>query len=190
MGTIKYDGHHSKAWAKMGSLNLELERYEEAVVDLTEAHRLKPSPDSLHRLEDAKRRKERANRRRPSHYQVLGVDKGASYDEIKKAYRAKAREFHPDKHANASKEEQDMMEGKMKEIAAANQCLSDSAKKEEYDRKLERMLRNDDSDMEDYDSDEDCDFRFDVDDFFFRNFGLYVSGGGMGGRFSSRTFRR
>jgi len=188
--TIKYNGHHSKAWAKRGSLNLELERYEEAVVDLTEAHRLKPSPDSLHKLEDAKRRKERASRRKPSHYQVLGVDKGASHDEIKKAYRAKAREFHPDKHANASKEEQDLMEGKMKEIAAANQCLSDSTKKEEYDRKLERMLRNDDSDMEDYDSDEDGDFDFDVEDFFFHLFGIYVSGGGIGGRFSSRTFRR
>ena len=38
--------------------------------------------------------------------QVLGVDKRATHEEIKKAYRAKAREFHPDKHANATKEEQ------------------------------------------------------------------------------------
>ena len=34
------------------------------------------------------------------------MDKRATLEEIKKAYRAKAREFHPDKHANASKEEQ------------------------------------------------------------------------------------
>ena len=35
------------------------------------------------------------------------------------------------------------MEAKVKEIATANQLLSDSDKKEEYDRRLERMLRND-----------------------------------------------
>jgi len=110
--------------------------------------------------------------------------KKASIEEIKKAYRSKAREFHPDKHANASKEDQDKMEAKMKEIAAANQCLSDTAKKAEYDRKLERMLSNDDSDMEDYDSDEG---EFDVNDFFFHLFGIYVGGGGVGGRFNSRT---
>ena len=79
-----------------------------------------------------------------SFLQILGVDKKASIEEIKKAYRSKAREFHPDKHANASKEDQvspfqgtksdlmfslqDKMEAKMKEIAAANQCLSDTAK--------------------------------------------------------------
>ena len=34
------------------------------------------------------------------------MDKKATHEEIKKAYRAKAREFHPDKHANASKEDQ------------------------------------------------------------------------------------
>jgi len=188
--TIKYDSHHYKAFAKRGSLYLELQKYEEAVTDLEEAHRLKPSPEALRALEDAKRRKAKNEKRKPSHYQVLGVDKRATYEEIKKAYRAKAREFHPDKHANASKEEQDLMEAKMKEISAANQCLSDSVKKEQYDRKLERMLRNDDSDMEDYDSDEECDFGFDVDDFFFHIFGIYVSGRGNGGRFSSRIFRR
>ena len=37
------------------------------------------------------------------------------------------------------------------------------------------MLRNDDSDMEDYDSDEECDFGFDVDDFFFHIFGFVIS---------------
>lgn len=188
--TIEHDTHHVKAFAKRGSLYLELHKYEEAVIDLEEAHRLKPSPETRRELEDAKRRKAKADRRKHSHYEVLGVDKGATHEEIKKAYRAKAREFHPDKHANANKEEQDLMEAKMKEIAAANQCLSDSTSKEQYDRKLERMLMNDDSDMEDYDSDEECDFGFDVDDFFFHIFGLYVSGGGMGGRFSSRIFRR
>lgn len=187
---LEYDPRHYKAWAKRGSLHLDMEKYAEAVEDLTEAYRLKASPEAFSALDDAKRRKTKAESRKPSHYQILGVDKRATLEEIKKAYRAKAREFHPDKHANASKEEQDKMEAKMKEIAAANQCLSDSTKKEEYDRRLERMLRNDDSDMEDYDTDGDDDFSFDVNDFFFHLFGIYVGGGGVGGRFQSRTFRR
>jgi len=187
---LKYQPGYYKALAKRGSLHLEMEKYAEAVEDLTEAYRMKPSPEAFSALEDAKRRKTKAESRKPSHYQILGVDKRATLEEIKKAYRTKAREFHPDKHSNASKDEQDKMEAKMKEIAAANQCLSDSNKKEEYDRRLERMLRNDDSDMEDYDSDGEDDFCFDVNDFFFHLFGIYVGGGGVGGRFQSRTFRR
>jgi len=175
---IEYDSGHYKAWSKRGSLHLEMEKYAEAVNDLTEAYRLKSTPETLSILEDARRRKTKAERRKPSYYQILGVDKTASVEEIKKAYRAKAREFHPDKHANASKEDQAEMEAKMKDIAAANQCLSDSAKKLEYDRRLERMLKNDDSDMEE--SDDDDDFSFDVNDFFFHLFGIYVRGMGAG----------
>jgi len=125
---IKYQPRHVKALSKRGSLHLQLEKYAEAVEDLTEAYRIKPTPEIFRTLEDAKRRKTKAENRKPSHYQILGVDKKASIEEIKKAYRSKAREFHPDKHANASKDDQDKMEAKMKEIAAANQCLSDTAK--------------------------------------------------------------
>jgi len=185
---IKHDPGHYNAWSKRGSLLLDMEKYTDAVADLSEAYRLKSSPETLSALEDAKRRKTKAERRKPSHYQVLGVDKKATHEEIKKAYRAKAREFHPDKHANASKEDQCEMEAKMKDIAAANQCLSDSTKKEEYDRRMERMLKNDDSDMEEYDSDsDDDDSSFDVNDFFFHLFGIYVRG--VGGGFNRRNFR-
>jgi molecular chaperone DnaJ len=62
------------------------------------------------------------------YYEVLGVAKGASKDEIKKAYRRKAREYHPDvnKEANA--------ETKFKEINEAYEVLSDEQKRSMYDR--------------------------------------------------------
>lgn len=62
-------------------------------------------------------------------YQVLGVSRGSSEDEIKKAYKKMAIKYHPDKN-DGSKE----AEEKFKEISAAYQILSDPEKKDYYDR--------------------------------------------------------
>lgn len=63
------------------------------------------------------------------YYEVLGVAKGASADEIKKAYRKIALQFHPDRNpGNAEAEE------KFKEAAEAYDVLSNSDKKAQYDR--------------------------------------------------------
>jgi len=44
--------------------------------------------------------------KRKNYYEILGVDKGAGESEVKKAYRKKAIQWHPDKHANSTPEEQ------------------------------------------------------------------------------------
>ncbi|MEK7138036.1 MAG: DnaJ domain-containing protein, partial [Patescibacteria group bacterium] len=60
------------------------------------------------------------------YYKILGVQKGATEEEIKKAYRKLAHEHHPDKkHGN---------EAKFKEINEAYQTLSDKTKRANYDR--------------------------------------------------------
>lgn len=63
------------------------------------------------------------------YYEVLGLQKGASEDEIKKAFRKLAIKYHPDK--NQGNEE---AEGKFKEINEAYQVLSDPEKKARYDQ--------------------------------------------------------
>jgi len=68
------------------------------------------------------------------YYEVLGVAKNASADDIKKAYRKKAIEFHPDKYANASEAERKAAEEKFKEAAEAYDVLSNPDKRARYDQ--------------------------------------------------------
>ncbi len=63
------------------------------------------------------------------YYEVLQVNRNASQDEIKKAYRRLAMKFHPDRNPGDPK-----AESKFKEISEAYEVLSDAAKREQYDR--------------------------------------------------------
>ena len=63
------------------------------------------------------------------YYEVLGLSKGASKDEIKKAYRKIAMKYHPDKNPGDQE-----AEAKFKEVAEAYSVLSDDQKKSHYDQ--------------------------------------------------------
>ncbi|MBI5887220.1 MAG: DnaJ domain-containing protein [Deltaproteobacteria bacterium] len=63
------------------------------------------------------------------YYEILGVQRNATDEEIKKAYRALARKYHPDLHPNNKKE----MEAKFKEINEAYSVLGEPKKRSDYD---------------------------------------------------------
>lgn len=62
------------------------------------------------------------------YYKILGVSKSASQDEIKKAFRKKAIQYHPDKN-----QDDEVAAEKFKEINEANEVLSDPEKRNKYD---------------------------------------------------------
>lgn len=69
------------------------------------------------------------------YYKTLGLSKGASEDELKKAYRKMALKYHPDKNKSPGAEE------KFKEIAEAYEVLSDPKKREIFDKYGEEGLK-------------------------------------------------
>jgi molecular chaperone DnaJ len=66
---------------------------------------------------------------RPDYYKTLGVPKNASSDEIKKAYRRLARQYHPDRNSGDKSAEE-----RFKEISQAHDVLGDEEKRKQYDR--------------------------------------------------------
>src|SRR4051794_28047440 len=62
-------------------------------------------------------------------YKVLGVDKKASQDEIKKAYRKLARQYHPDKNPGDKAAEE-----RFKEVQGAYDAVGDPEKRKQYDQ--------------------------------------------------------
>ncbi len=111
------------------------------------------------------------------YYQVLGVEKTASPDEIKRAYRRMAIKYHPDKNPG-NKE----AEAKFKECAEAYEVLSDPEKRKQYDQYGHEGLRG--AGMHDFSrmDVEDIFSMFGFDDFF----GSVFGGGGGGGRRGAR----
>jgi molecular chaperone DnaJ len=111
------------------------------------------------------------------YYEVLGVAKDASADEIKRAYRRMAMKYHPDKNPD-NKE----AEAKFKECAEAYEVLSDAEKRKRYDQFGHEGLRG--TGMHDFSrmNVEDIFSMFGLDDFFGGIFG-----GGRRGRSGQRA---
>jgi molecular chaperone DnaJ len=100
------------------------------------------------------------------YYQVLGVEKGTSADDIKRAYRRKAMKYHPDKNPGDKE-----AEARFKECAEAYEVLSDSEKRQRYDQYGHEGLRG--AGMHDFShmNVDDIFSMFGFDDFFGGMFG-------------------
>jgi DnaJ-class molecular chaperone len=84
-----------------------------------------------------------------NHYQILGIDRGAKQEEIKRAFRRMASLYHPDHNPQKPSE----AEEKFKEISQAYEVLSDEARRRQYDRLIriqERRPQHREATMEEF----------------------------------------
>ncbi len=107
------------------------------------------------------------------YYETLGVQRDASKDDIKKAYRSKAKKFHPDRNPGKA----EWARGKFKEISEAYEVLADEEKRKQYDRYGEAGVRDQYFGEQGF-TWNDFSHREDVDDIFSQFFG---GGGGLFG---------
>jgi len=114
------------------------------------------------------------------YYEVLGVAKGATADEIKKAYRKLAIKYHPDKNPDDKS-----AEDKFKEAAEAYEVLSNPEKKERYDRFGHQGVGGAGGFSGQGMSMDDIFSQF--GDVFGDNFGGFFGGGNRGGRGGARV---
>lgn len=77
-----------------------------------------------------------------THYDVLGVRRGASATEIRRAYLRLARDHHPDRHAGSSADARAAAERRMREVNAAWRELGDPVRRQRYDEVLDLGLRD------------------------------------------------
>ncbi|XP_054284464.1 dnaJ homolog subfamily C member 7-like [Macrosteles quadrilineatus] len=128
---LKLDQNYLKAVLRRAKCYMDLEQFDEAVRDYEKAHSMDKSRENKRLLAEAKLALKKSKRK--DYYKILGVDRNASTDDIKKAYRKRALVHHPDRHANASDGEKKEQEKKFKEVGEAYGILSDPKKRARYD---------------------------------------------------------
>ncbi|XP_028843198.1 dnaJ homolog subfamily C member 7 [Denticeps clupeoides] len=144
---IRLDNSYIKAFLRRAQCYMDTEMYEEAVRDYEKVYQTEKTKEHKHLLKVAQLELKKSKRK--DYYKVLGVEKNASEDEIKKAYHKRALMHHPDRHSGASAEVQKEEEKKFKEVGEAFTVLSDPKKKSRYDSGHDL---EDDGGMEDFDA--------------------------------------
>ncbi|KZC11403.1 DnaJ like protein subfamily C member 7 [Dufourea novaeangliae] len=128
---LKLDENYMKALLRRAVTYMTLKEYDEAVHDLEKVCKMTNSREHKRLLMEAKLAAKKSKRK--DYYKILGINKNASTDDIKKAFRKRAMVHHPDRHPNATEGEKKEQEKKFKEVGEAYGILSDPKKRSRYD---------------------------------------------------------
>jgi DnaJ family protein C protein 7 len=134
---ISLNDKYWKAYLRRGSAYLALNMPEEAKNDFQKVKENEPSNKEINKLlEDAKKAEKKARKR--DYYKILQIDKNATENDIRKAYKKLALKWHPDRH-NESEESKKMAEKTFRDISDAYVVLSDAQKKQQYDMGIDPL---------------------------------------------------
>lgn len=129
---LDLDPSYTKAYLRRARTYMDTEQYEDAVRDYEALFKTdKCNREYRQLLKDAKLELQKSKRK--DYYKILGIDKNANEEEVKKAYRKRAMVHHPDRHSGATEQEKKEHEHKFKEIGEAYSVLSDDKKRKMYD---------------------------------------------------------
>jgi len=135
--SISLNERYWKAYVRRGNLYMALKMYEEARFDYQKVKDSEPdNKEVIKLLEEAKKEEKKAKKR--DYYQILGLGKDTSQDEIRKAYKKLALKWHPDRN-NTSEEQKKIAEKTFRDINDAYSVLSDTQKKQQYDMGIDPL---------------------------------------------------
>jgi DnaJ family protein C protein 7 len=140
--------NYPKALLVRAGCYMDLGNFDKAVKDYKTAYENDKSPEIRRLLEDAELALTKPNHK--NYYRYLDIQRTASPDEIKKAYKRKALIHHPDRHVNATESKRREQEVTFKEVGEAFAVLSSPAKRARYDNLCIQMASNQDGAYRDF----------------------------------------
>lgn len=129
--SVKLNPNYVTGYIRRGHVYMAMNMFDDAKDDFSKVKQLQPNnPDADALMKQAVDESGKARKR--DYYEILGLNRNATPDEIKKAYRKLALKWHPDRN-NESEETKKIAQKKFIDIGDAYSVLSDPKKKQMYD---------------------------------------------------------
>ena len=134
---IKNNPNYPTAYIRRALIYEEFKMFDDAKSDLSKAKELDPSNPKIEGYINEVNQKGESARNR-DYYKILGIDRNASADEIKKAYRKMALKYHPDRNSE-SEQSKKIAQRKFEDVSDAYSVLSDPKKKSMFDQGIDPL---------------------------------------------------
>ena len=134
---IKNNPNYPTAYIRRALIYEEFKMFDDAKADLSKAKELDPSNPKIEGyINEANQKADSAKNR--DYYQILGINRNATPDEIKKAYRKLALKYHPDRNSE-SEQSKKIAQRKFEDVSDAYSVLSDPKKKQMFDQGVDPL---------------------------------------------------